>query len=81
LDERGILPTQWMRAFDARVDREERRARHAVLEARPRSTAEGARAAWETLVERADVPSEREDLRPSQTKPRTCQFTPRGHPP
>jgi len=44
------------------MDGKERGARHAVLQTRPRSTPERAPSAWESLVERANVPPEREDL-------------------
>ena len=69
LDERRILPAGRVSPLDACVDREDRGARHAVLQARPRRTPERARAGWEPLVERADVPPEREDLRPREVEP------------
>ena len=77
LDERRILPGRRLGPLDPRVDREERGARHAVLQARPRRTPERARAGWEPLVERADAPSEREDLRPREVEPRPRQVRPR----
>ena len=76
LDERRILPARWVRPLDARVDRKECGPRHAVLQARPGSTAERARAPWQPLVERADSPTEREDLRPREVEPRPGQLIP-----
>src|SRR2546427_5858413 len=58
------------------MDGNERSAGHAVLQARPRRTPEGAPSAWEPLVERADVPPEREDLRPRQVEPRRLHVRP-----
>ena len=49
LDQRGVLPGGRLGSLDTRVDREERGAGHAVLEARPRGTTEGIRAEWQSL--------------------------------
>ena len=76
LDERRVLPGGRLGALDARVDREERGAGHAVLQAGPRRTPERAPSAWEPLVERADVSSEREDLRPREVEPRRPHVRP-----
>jgi hypothetical protein len=51
------------------MDREKRRAGHAVLEAGPRRLPERIRPGWEPLVERLDVASVREDLRPREVEP------------
>jgi len=58
------------------MDREKRSARHAVLQTRLRHTPKGTRAWRQALVERADAPSGREDLRPREVEPRPCQLTP-----
>src|SRR5262249_5779778 len=63
LDERRILPGRRPGPFDARVDREERRPRHAVLQSRPGRFPKGTCAAWEALVERSDALPEGENLR------------------
>ena len=68
LYERWVLPCGGLRALDAGVDRKERSSWHAVLQSGPRRAAERAGTAWEALVKSADVPSEREDLRPSQAE-------------
>src|SRR5439155_21119286 len=62
LDERRVSQRRRLGSGDARMDGEERGARHAVLQARPRRTPERARTAWEPLVERVHVPPERKDL-------------------
>jgi hypothetical protein len=64
LNERGILPDGRVGTFDTRVNRKERSAGHAVLQARPCRAPERTGAAREPLVERTDVPPKREDLRP-----------------
>ena len=78
LDERRILPGGRLGPLDARVDREERGSGHAVLQAGPRRTPERAPSAREPLVERADVPPEREDLRPREVEPRRRHVTRRS---
>jgi hypothetical protein len=45
------------------VDGQERRTRHAVLKTGPRRTAQRTPSRRESLIERSDAPSEREDLR------------------
>jgi hypothetical protein len=70
LDERRVLPGRRLGPLDARMDREERSARHAVLQACPRRKPERAPSAREPLVECADVPPEREDLCPREFEPR-----------
>ena len=62
LDERRILPAPWLRPLHPRVDREERRPRHAVRQSRPGRAPQGARTPREPLVERAGAPPEGEDL-------------------
>jgi hypothetical protein len=76
LDKRPVLPAGRVSAYHPRVDRQERRPRHAVLQTRPRRTAERARAGRQPLIERADVPPERQDLRPRELKSRPSQRTP-----
>src|SRR5438093_5250126 len=73
LYQRRVLPGRRLGPLDTRMDGEERSPRHAVLQARPRRTPERAPSAWEQLVERADLPPEREDLRPRQVEPRPSQ--------
>ncbi len=68
-------------SLDARMDREEGGARHAVLQARPRRLPQGAATAREPFVERADVPPEREDLRPGQAEPDGRRHVRRSQPP
>ena len=75
LDERWVVPRGRLGPLDTRMDREERSSGHAVLQAGPRRTPERASSAWEPLVERADVPSEREDLRPREVEPRRRHVT------
>src|SRR5438105_2699578 len=74
LDERRVLPGRRLGPLDARMNGEQRSARHAVLQARPRRTPERAPSAWEPLVECADVPPEREDLRPREFEPAFCRY-------
>jgi hypothetical protein len=64
-----VLPRRRPRPVDTRMDRQERGSRHAVLQPRPGRTPERARPPRQTLVEGADAPPEREDLRPRQLKP------------
>jgi len=56
------------------MDREQSGAWHAVLQASPRGTPERVGSGWEPLVERLDVASVCEDLRPREVDP------PRQHP-
>jgi len=58
LDERSILPGGRLGSLDARMDRQERRSRHAVLQAGPRRKPQGALARRQALVERIDGSSE-----------------------
>jgi hypothetical protein len=62
LDELRVLQRRRPGLLDPRVDGQERSAGHAVLETGPRS-AEGGRLGRESLVERAGLASEGEDLR------------------
>src|SRR5262249_648386 len=77
LDERGGFPTGCPGSPDARMDREERRPGHAILQTGPRCPRQGAHPAGEPLVKSADAPSEREDLRPSKDQARTGHVSPR----
>jgi hypothetical protein len=73
---RATDPPRWTAPpSDTGVDREERGSRHAVLEAGPRRTPERAGSAWESLIECADVPPEREDLRPREIERRFHRVT------
>ncbi len=74
LDERRVLPCRRLGPRDAGMDGEERSAGHAVLQARPRRAPERAPSARKPLVERADVPTKREDLRPREVEPRFCRY-------
>ena len=76
MHERRVLPGRRLGPLDTSMDGEERSARHAVLQARPRREPERAPSAWEPLVESADVPPEREDLRTRDAEPGSCQATP-----
>ena len=76
LDERWVLPGGRFGPLDARVDREERGSGHAVLQAGPSRTPERAPSGREPLIERADVSSEREDLRAREFEPRARHITP-----
>ena len=58
LDERRVLPPVRLGSLDTRMDREDRRPRHAVLETRPRRTPER-RAPGAAALQRADGPTER----------------------
>jgi hypothetical protein len=51
------------------MDRDERSTGHAVLQAGPRGLPKRLRSGRQPLVERLDVPSIREDLRPRELKP------------
>ena len=66
LDERGVLPRGRTRDLHASMDRERRRAGHAVLQAGPCRLPERFRAGQQPLVERLDIPSVGEDLRPRE---------------
>jgi len=81
LNERRVLPGGRASPLDTRMDRKERRTRHAVLQARPGRTPEGTRAGREPFVERADAPSERQDLRPREVERNTPRSRPRFHGP
>ncbi len=69
LDKRRILPCGGAGALDARMDRQQRGPRHAVLQPRPRGSPQRGRSRGQPLVERADASSERQDLRPRQLEP------------
>ena len=58
LHERRVLPGGRSGAFHARVDREERGARHAVLQPGPRGLPQRPAARRESLVQRSDAPSD-----------------------
>src|SRR6266550_19961 len=60
-----------MRSLNSSVDRQECRARHAVLQAGPRGPAKGVRPGREPLVERPDPPSKGQDLRPGELEQRS----------
>jgi hypothetical protein len=75
LDQRSIFPDRRIRALNTRMDREKRRARHTVLQARPRRAPQGTRTRWKPLVERTDQPSEGEDLRTREVEARRRQLT------
>ena len=66
LNERRVLPARRVGPLDPGVDRQERGPRHAVLQARPRRLPQRAPPGREPLVERADPPSEGQDLRSGQ---------------
>jgi hypothetical protein len=51
------------------MDREQRGATNAVLQAGRRGLSEGVRAGWEPLVERLAIPSVGEDLLPREAEP------------
>ena len=76
LDVRGIAPAGRVRAFDPGMHRQQRGARHAVLEARPGRLSERVASGWKPLVERADAPPEAEDLLPGQDEPRAHRLNP-----
>ena len=75
LHEGRRLPGRRRRALHARVEGQQRGARHAVLQARPRRLPERRRARRQPFVERLDRPAEGEDLRARQAEP----GAPRGH--
>ena len=66
LDERGILPCRRLNAGDPRVQREQRRPRHAVLQAGPRRPPQRHRPRRHSLVERTDPTSESQNLLPRE---------------
>src|SRR5436309_1659570 len=76
LDERRVFPGRGLGPLDPRMDREQRSAGHAVLQARPRRTPERAPSAWEPLVERADLTAECEDLCAGEAERRPCHVRP-----
>src|SRR3712207_1880877 len=66
LGERGVVQRRRLHAVEARVEGEERRARHAVLQAGPRGPSKRIRSQRNALLEPADSTPEREDLPPSE---------------
>ena len=66
LGERRILPRRRLDPLDARVQREQRRSRHAVLQAGPRRPPQRLRARRHSLVERTDPSSESQNLLPRE---------------
>src|SRR5581483_6372095 len=80
LHERPVLPARGVRPLDARVDGEERGARHAVLEARPRRLPQRAGAGRQPLLEMPGAAPKREDLRARELEPRRGLHRGRGYP-
>ena len=70
LGERRIIPRRRLDPVDARVQREQCRPRHAVLQARPRSAPQRLRALRHSLLEPTDPSSERQNLLPCEPKSR-----------
>jgi len=70
LHERRILPRVRTGRLDAGMDREDRRPRHAVLQARPRRAPERPGARRQPLVKSAGGPSEPQDLLARELEPR-----------
>ena len=62
LDEGRVVQRGWRRALDASVDREQRGARHAVLQPGPRGALERCRACRHPHVERSDHPPMRQNF-------------------
>ena len=75
LHQRRVLPGGRSGPLDAGVDRQHRGPGHAVLQSRPRRPPQGPGAWREPLVECANPPPEREDLRPGEDETRR-HFTP-----
>ncbi len=63
LDQRRILPTSWFRSGHARMNREQRGPRHAVLQAGPRGTPQRATAVRQPRLERLRLSPKGENLR------------------
>src|SRR6266571_2362604 len=76
LDERRVFPGRGLGPLNTRMDREERSARHAVLQARPRRTPKRAPSPWESRIKRADPAPECEDLCPGEAERRPCHVRP-----
>ncbi len=70
LDQRWVVPRGRQGSLDARVDREQRRPGHAVLQARPRRAPERPPAARQPRIEFADAPPEPKDPRSREVEPR-----------
>jgi hypothetical protein len=57
-----MLPAGRLGTRNSRVDRQQRRTRHGVLQPGPRGKAERLHSRWKALVKRTDAPAEAEYL-------------------
>jgi hypothetical protein len=70
LDEGRVLPAGRPRVLDSRMDRQQRGARHGILQTGPRSPAERLRPGRQPFVKETGPQPEREDLKPRELEPR-----------
>ena len=75
LHERGVSPDGRAGTFHARVEGQQRRAGHAVLNTGPGGAPQRRSSSWQPLIERSDASSKREDLRSRKPESRSHHVT------